>query len=126
MSAIQQLIPAKPSVADKLASAAKQTLASGGSTMIVVYISYAIFTALFITSIVRMSQFLGSSDSWNQIKSQVTEVLVYSFVGILAFTIASLTLVIQMPTTLSYLPMLVACLALGIGFAAICLATISR
>ena len=96
------------------------------TTTIVIVFSSAIFIALFITAFVRMTQFLGSKDDWNDLKPKITEIILYIIFGVIAFTIASLMYYIQNPPATAYFTLIVACMSLGFSYAALAVAAISR
>ena len=96
------------------------------TTTIVIVFSSAIFIALFITAFVRMTQFLGSKDDWNDLKPKITEIILYIIFGVIAFTIASLFYYVQNPPATAYFTLIVACMSLGFSYAALAVAAISR
>lgn len=95
-------------------------------TNIIMVLGYAIFISLFITAFVRMSQFLGSKDQWNEIQPKILEVCLYTIFGTIAFAIATLIYMVQKPTYAVYFSIIVSCLAVGFSFAALAVASISR
>lgn len=107
------------SVASKLKNAMSPSI-------IVVVLSSGIFIALFATAFVRMSQFLGSKDDWNDIKPKVMEISLYTFFGTVAFAVATLVYMVSRETFAIYFSIIVSCLALGIAFASLAVASISR
>lgn len=93
---------------------------------IVIVISSTIFISLFITAFVRMSQFLGSKDDWNDLKPKVLEVSLYTIFGTIAFGVASIIFMVQNPSKAIYFSMIVSTIALGLAFASLAVASISR
>jgi hypothetical protein len=91
-----------------------------------IYIIGIISIGLFIASIVQMSNFVGSKDDWNQIKSQITKVLILTLIGTFGFTIATLLYIIQDSAKAVYITLIMACIALGLSYSALAIAIISR
>lgn len=82
--------------------------------------------SLFITAFVRMSQFLGSKDDWNELKPKVTEIIIYIIVGMVAFTITSIAYFVQNETSSIYFAIVMSCVAISLSFGAMAIAAISR
>jgi protein-S-isoprenylcysteine O-methyltransferase Ste14 len=112
--------PTGPSVLDKAKSAWP------GTSIAVIIAASALFVAMFIAAFVQMSKLLGSSDTWNDIKQQVSLNSIFIIVGTLAFMIATLLLIKQYPNSLQWLPVIIASLSLGLSFGALSVAAITR
>jgi hypothetical protein len=96
------------------------------SSNLITIFSSAIFISLFITAFVRMTNFLGSKDDWNDLKPKITEISLYVIFGTLAFVVASLMFFIQNPNMAIYFSIIVSCIALGLAFASLAVGSISR
>jgi hypothetical protein len=97
---------------------------SGGTWLIVLFSIVSI--GLFIGSFVSMSQFLGSKDDWNVIQPQITKVLILTLVGAFGLMVASFLYYIQDPAKTIYYILVLCCLSLGLSYAALAIAAISR
>ena len=97
---------------------------SGGTWLIILFSIVSI--GLFIGSFVSMSQFLGSKDDWNVIQPQVTKVLILTLVGAFGLMVASFLYYIQDPAKTIYFILVLCCLSLGLSYAALAIAAISR
>jgi uncharacterized membrane protein len=82
--------------------------------------------SLFMISFVELSKFAGSSDNWNQIKPQVQKVILLTIFGTIALTIAALFYFVQDPQKTMYFVLVISCLSLGLSYAALGVAAISR
>jgi hypothetical protein len=80
----------------------------------------------FIGAFVGMSNFIGSKDDWNQIKPQVTKIIILSIMGVVLLMIAALLYFIQDPSKTMYFILIISCLSLGLSFSAVGIAAISR
>jgi protein-S-isoprenylcysteine O-methyltransferase Ste14 len=112
--------PSGPSIIDKAKSAWP------GTSIAVIIAASALFVAMFIAAFVQMSKLLGSSDTWNDIKQQVSLNSIFIIVGTLAFMIATLLLTKQYPNSLQWMPVIIASLSLGLSFGALSVAAITR
>lgn len=92
---------------------------------VIIFFSIASMS-LFITAFVRMSQYLGSKDDWNDLKPKVLEVSLYTIFGTIAFGIASIMFMIQTPSKAVYFAIIISVIALGLAFASLTVASISR
>ena len=97
---------------------------SGGTWLIILFSIVSI--GLFIGSFVSMSQFVGSKDDWNVIQPQITKVLILTLVGSFGLMIASFLYYIQDPAKTIYFILVLCCLSLGLSYAALAIAAISR
>jgi hypothetical protein len=82
--------------------------------------------SLFIASFVTMSQFVGSKDDWNIIQPQITKVLIFTIIGVFGLIVASLMYYIQDPAKTIYFILVLCCVSLGLSYAALAIAAISR
>jgi hypothetical protein len=85
-----------------------------------------LFISMFITAFVQMSNFIGSKDDWNTLKPQITKIMIFTMIGTIAFMIASLMFFIQDPTKSVYFAIIISCLSMGLAFASMSVASISR
>lgn len=109
------------------AAAASQSLLKMPSTNnIVIGICIAAFVSMFIAAFVQMSNFVGSKDDWNDLKPKIMQVVLLTVFGTIAFAIASILFFVQYPGYSVYFSMIAACIAIGLSFAALAVAGISR
>jgi hypothetical protein len=97
---------------------------TGGNLLIGLFSITSI--GLFIGSFVTMSQFVGSKDDWNVIQPQITKILILTIVGTFALIVASLLYYIQDPAKTIYFILALCCVSLGLSYAALAIAAISR
>ena len=97
---------------------------TGGTWLIILFSIVSI--GLFIGSFVSMSQFVGSKDDWNVIQPQITKVLILTLVGAFGLMVASFLYYIQDPAKTIYFILILCCLSLGLSYAALAIAAISR
>ena len=96
------------------------------STAIIVIISI-LAIIMFIVSFVNTAKFVGRKDDWNQIQSQVTEILIYTIIGTICFTIASLIFYTQQKdSNIMFFVIPVSCMALGLSYSSLAVSAISR
>jgi hypothetical protein len=91
-----------------------------------IYVAGALFVSMFITAFVQMSNFIGSKDDWNALKSQITKVIIFVMIGTIAFIVASLMFFMQDPNKSIYFTIIVSGLSMGLAFASMAIASISR
>ena len=72
------------------------------------------------------SQFLGNNDDWNTLKPKITQISIIVTVGILLFWIGSILYISTSDALSIYFCLTLSCLALGLGFWAVVVATITR
>jgi predicted membrane channel-forming protein YqfA (hemolysin III family) len=95
----------------------------GSAGIIFFGLSAAIF---YIVSFVQTSKFVGSKDDWSLIQNQITKIWIYTLIGAVCLSIASLLYFIQDPNKTMYFLIVVSCLALGLSYSALAVAVISR
>lgn len=88
----------------------------GGITLIV----------LLITIFVKLSGFAGDVDNWTALKPKVNEIMIYSLVATFIGWMTLLYYVAQRPEHSIYITLSLAVLALGLAFAALSTAVITR
>ena len=81
---------------------------------------------LYIAAVVQMSNFLGSTDNWNDIKPQLTPILGEVIAGSVIATIAAVLFFIQYPAAAQPFAIGASMFALGMSFAAVSIATMTR
>ena len=115
---------------DKLATGTSITSSTISKAFTSGNIIIGLFTAtsigLFIASFVTMSQFVGSKDDWNVIQPQITKVLIFTIIGVFGLIVASLMYYIQDPAKTIYFILVLCCVSLGLSYAALAIAAISR
>lgn len=89
-------------------------------------ISFIISTALFSTAVGMTSQFLGNNDDWNTLKPKITQISIIVTVGILLFWIGSILYISTSDALSIYFSITLSCLALGLGFWGVVVASITR
>jgi hypothetical protein len=107
-----------------LLSKLSQISGGGGNWIIIVFTVLSV--GMFIGSFVSMSQFVGSRDNWNVIQPQITKVLILTLIGTFGLIIASLLYYIQDPAKTIYFILILCCVSLGLSYAALSVAAISR
>lgn len=99
---------------------------SSTKSTIVFWLSVLVTIGMFIAAFVKMSYFAGSKDDWNDIQPKVTEILVYTLIGVFAFAIASLLYFVQNPEKSIYFAIVLGALAIGLSFSGLAIACITR
>jgi hypothetical protein len=94
--------------------------------MILFYFSAVTAIAFFITSFVYFGKMMGSSDRWNEIQPQVIKIMIFTGIGTIAIMVAALLYFTQDPNKTIYFVLILSCLAIGMSYAAVALAAISR
>ena len=117
---------AKPAGAGGTQLLSKLSQISGGSGNWIIIVFTVISVGMFIGSFVSMSQFVGSKDNWNVIQPQITKVLILTVIGTFGLIIASLLYYIQDPAKTIYFILILCCVSLGLSYAALSVAAISR
>lgn len=90
------------------------------------WISVILFICFFIVAFVRISKFAGNREDWNDLKPQLTEVLIYVLTATFAFAIAAMLYFIQDPQKAIYFSIIVSSLSLGLAFSGLVIACITR
>ena len=106
-------------------SSARSLKSINGETWMIILFSITSI-GLFIGSFVTMSQFLGSKDDWNVIQPQITKVLILTIIGTVGLLISALLYYIQDPAKTIYFILALSCVSLGLSYAALAIAAISR
>lgn len=89
-------------------------------------VSFIISIALFSTAVGLTSKFLGNSDDWNTLKPKITQISIIVTVGILLFWIGSILYISTSDMLSIYFCLTISCLALGLGFWSVVIASITR
>lgn len=89
-------------------------------------ISFIISIILFSVSVGQASQFLGNNDDWNTLKPKITQISILVTVGIILFWLGSVLYISTSDVLSIYFCLTIACLALGLGFWAVIVASITR
>lgn len=103
-----------------------QVLQMPSTNMIVIGICIAAFVSMFIAAFVQMSNFVGSKDDWNDLKPKIMQVVLLTVFGTVAFAIATVLFFVQNPGLSVYFALIASCLAVGLSFASLAVAGISR
>lgn len=119
-----QATPVKVTTGLTESSATSLKSISGGTWMIILFSITSI--GLFIGSFVSISQFVGSKDDWNVIQPQITKVLILTIIGTVGLLISALLYYIQDPAKTIYFILALSCVSLGLSYAALAIAAISR
>jgi hypothetical protein len=93
---------------------------------IVTGISGAVFVSLFIAAFIQMSKFLGSKDDWNELKPKMTQIGLLIVIGVVAFAVMSTMYFVQNPLSAAYFSIVISCLSMGLAYASLAYAAISR
>ena len=96
------------------------------SNTVVIGICIAAFISMFIAAFVQMTNFVGSKDDWNDLKPKIMQVVLLTVFGTVAFAIATILFCIQNPSMSVYFALIVSCIAIGLSFASLAVAGISR
>lgn len=115
----------KPAPAGGTPILSKLSQFSGGDSWIIIFFTL-LSIGMFIGSFVSMSQFVGSKDNWNVIQPQITKILILTLIGTFGLIIASLLYYIQDPAKTIYFILILCCVSLGLSYAALSIAAISR
>jgi hypothetical protein len=83
-------------------------------------------TGLYIAALVQMSSFLGSTDNWNDIKPQLSPILGEIIAGSIIATIAAILFFTQSPVFAQSFAIGSSMFAIGMSFAAVSIATMTR
>ena len=86
----------------------------------------AIAIGLFISSTITLSAYVGSKDSWNQLKDHVKKTMIMTIIGSTVLFIGLLLYVLQDPSKTMYIVLLLGCISLGLGYSALTLSVITR
>jgi hypothetical protein len=89
-------------------------------------LTIGITMAAFGWSFYNFASFVGSKDDWNTLKPQVLWVMGQTAIGIIFLSIASLIYFTQNSEKAVYFILVVSCIALGLSYAALAIASISR
>jgi hypothetical protein len=99
---------------------------SSMKSTVVFWLSVIVVIAMFITAFVKMSYFAGSKDDWNDIQPKITEILIYTLIGVFAFAVASLLYFVQNPEKSIYFAIVLGAIAIGLSFSGLAIACITR
>ena len=93
---------------------------------ILFYFSVVTAITFFITSLVGFGKLMGSDDRWNEMKPQVTKILIFTIIATVAIMVAALLYFTQDPNKTIYFVLIMSCLSIGISYASLAIAAISR
>ena len=111
------------SVINSITNAVKSGMGGMGAMF---WIASVIFIGLVIASFVKMSQFAGDVDNWNELKPKISQVITMSVFAIIAGGFAMITYVIQDPSKAIYFSLGMALVALVLAYTAVGVACITR
>lgn len=111
------------SVISTISNAVKSGMGGMGAMF---WIASVIFIGLVIASFVKMSQFAGDVDNWNELKPKISQVITMSVFAIIAGGFAMITYVIQDPSKAIYFSLGMALVALVLAYTAVGVACITR
>ena len=111
------------SVISSITNAVKSGMGGMGAMF---WIASVIFIGLVIASFVKMSQFAGDVDNWNELKPKISQVITMSVFAIIAGGFAMITYVIQDPSKAIYFSLGMALVALVLAYTAVGVACITR
>jgi hypothetical protein len=97
---------------------------TGYNPIIIIFtlLSIGMFTGSFIAT----AQFIGGKEDWNLIQPQVIYILCLTLIGTVGLMVASFFYYIQDPAKTIYFILILCCLSLGLSYAALAIAAISR
>lgn len=81
---------------------------------------------LFVASTVTLSAYVGSKDSWNQLKSHVRNTLIMSIIGSSVLFIGLLLYSLQDQSKTMYIVLLLGCISLALGYASLTISAVTR
>jgi hypothetical protein len=110
-------------IMNTISSAVKGGLGGLGAMF---WIASVIFIGLVIASFVKMSQFAGDVDNWNELKPKITQVITMSVFAIIAGGFAIFTYIVQDPAKSIYFALGMSLVALVLAYTAIGVACITR
>lgn len=90
------------------------------------WICVVIFVSLFVAAFVKLAQFMGDKDNWNDIQTQLSTIAPLIIVGTIAFTVAILFYISQNPTYAIYLLIVISCMSLGLSYGALVVGSMTR
>lgn len=86
----------------------------------------AIAVGLFISSTITLSAYVGSKDSWNQLKDHIRKTMILTIIGSSVLFIGLLLYVLQDPSKTMYIVLTLGCISLALGYASLTVSAISR
>jgi uncharacterized membrane protein len=81
---------------------------------------------LFIGSILSLSSYIGSKDSWNQLKSHVRNTMIMTIIGSSVLFIGLLLYILQDQNKAMYIVLILGSISLALGYTALTISAISR
>lgn len=81
---------------------------------------------MFIVSFSYMAKFAGHADDWNVIKEQISQIFMYTGIGISFLMLALFLFIIQDPTYTMRITLILSTIAVGLSFSSLAVAVISR
>jgi hypothetical protein len=94
--------------------------------MILFYSSAVIAIGFFLTSFAYFGKMMGSSDRWNELQPQIAKIMMFTIIGTIAIMVAALLYFTQDPNKTIYFVLVLSCLSIGMSYAAVAVAAISR
>ena len=87
----------------------------------------AVTSVFFIISFVLTSNYVGSTDRWEEIKREImTKVWPLTIVGTLGLFVTSVIYILQDPKKSMYFLLVLACLSLGMSYSSLVISIISK
>lgn len=87
----------------------------------------AVTSAFFITSFVLTSQFVGSSDRWEEIKREImSKVWPLTIVGTIGLFITCSIYILQDPKKSMYFLLVLGCISIGMAYSSLVISIISK
>jgi hydrogenase/urease accessory protein HupE len=106
------------------------TLSSIGNGLTMIFgqplLWLVIAIGLFVASTATLSAYVGSKDSWNQLKSHVKNTLTMSIIGSFVLFIGLLLYSLQDQSKTMYIVLLLGCISLALGYASLTISAVSR
>jgi hypothetical protein len=82
--------------------------------------------SMFIGAFVSASQFVGSKDDWNKVQPQIQRVMILTLIGTIVLMAAVLLFFINDSAKAMYFILIACTLSLGLSYAALAIAAITR
>ena len=100
-------------------------LKSISTTIIIISVCGITAIILFISACVQTSKFIGDTATWRAIKPQISRIWWQTSIGAILLFIGMFMYAIQYSTSSAIFSLVIACLSLGLSFAAISMSAIS-
>lgn len=111
-------------------SSTGSTISDIGNTVFFVFkqplLWLAVAVGLFISSTITLSAYVGSKDSWNQLKDHIRKTMIFTMIGSAVLFIGLLLYVLQDPSKTMYIVLTLGCISLALGYTSLTVSAVSR